>query len=357
MQDKDKKRILLTGGGTAGSVTPLLAVAEEISADQSVELVWLGTKSGPEKRMVEEQGIKFLSIASGKLHRYFDWRNFFQPFKVLAGFFQSFFLMLKWRPDLVMSAGGFVGVPAVWAAWFLRVPALVHQQDVRPGLANKLIAPMARVITVTFEKSLDDYGKKAVWIGNPVRQNIKEDKSEAIDFFKTKSDLPTILVVGGGTGATAINDLIWQGLDRLIGFCRIIHLTGMGKGGEKIKHENYQAFEFLDIKQMAAALHTADLVISRCGLGILTELSFLGKPAILIPMPNSHQEDNAQVFAQEQAALVLDQKKLDKDSFIKNIKNILADQSLRRNLSANIKKVIKTGANEKMVEIVRGIFK
>ena len=162
-------KILLTGGGTGGSVAPLLAIAESLTMQ---DFLWLGTKSGPERKMVEEAGIKFKAISGGKLRRYFSFKNLGDIFKIKLGFFQSLFIMLKWRPNLVMSAGSFISVPVVYAAWLLRVPALIHQQDVKAGLANKLMAPFSKVITVAFEKSLADYGKKAIWIGNPVRQSL-----------------------------------------------------------------------------------------------------------------------------------------------------------------------------------------
>ena len=173
-QNKKFVKIILTGGGTGGSVAPLLGVAEMlqrrdakscVSTDAGYEFLWIGTKHGPERAMVEREKIEFIAIPSGKMRRYASFKNFIDPFFILAGFFKSLYIILKWKPDFVMSAGSFVSVPVIWAAWLLRVPSLVHQQDARPGLANVLMAPFAGVITVTFEKSLMDYGKKAVWIG------------------------------------------------------------------------------------------------------------------------------------------------------------------------------------------------
>ncbi|HTW96260.1 MAG TPA: glycosyltransferase, partial [Candidatus Methylomirabilis sp.] len=217
MENKAKK-ILLTGGGTAGSVSPLLAIAEDLRAQGGFDFLFVGTKNGIEKQMVKEARIPYRSVAAGKLRRYFDWRNFVDVFKIKLGFWQAFFLMIKERPDLVMAAGGFVAVPVVWAAWLLRVPVIIHQMDIRPGLANKLMAPFARVITVTFEKSLADYGAKAIFTGNPIKKSLRamryalrEDdfkkREAAVRRFGLKSGLPVIFVVGGGTGAEGINKL------------------------------------------------------------------------------------------------------------------------------------------------------
>ncbi len=379
------KRILLTGGGTGGSVSPLLAIAEELKntpivkgGEGGYKFLWLGTKNGPEKEMVESQEITFKAVSSGKLRRYFSSKNFTDLFLIIIGFVQSFFIILKWKPDLVISAGSFVSVPVVWAAWILRIPILVHQQDARPGLANKLMAPFAKVITAAFEKSLSDYGKKAALTGNPARHSleIKNQKSKIKNIFNFNEELPTVLVIGGGTGAMAINELVWKSIDELTKLCQIIHITGKGKnppyppyqggvvgktplikGDRGIIKNKYQSFEFFNAEQMAEAYNAADIVVSRAGMGVLTELSYLGKPAILIPIPNSHQEENAEIFKQAQAAIAFEQKNLTPEILVDNIKKLLNDEILRNKLSDNIKNVIKRGASEKIAGIIKNLLK
>ncbi|OGF35997.1 undecaprenyldiphospho-muramoylpentapeptide beta-N-acetylglucosaminyltransferase [Candidatus Falkowbacteria bacterium RIFOXYC2_FULL_46_15] len=366
-----KRRIIFSGGGTGGSVTPPLAIAEELrereiggNAASSYEFLWLGTKKGPEKTMVEPVGIEFRAIASGKLRRYFSWKNFIDPFFVGWGFLQSLFILARWRPDLIIAAGGFVCAPVVWATYFLRIPVIIHQQDARPGMANKLMAPFARVVTVTLETSLEDYGKKAVWIGNPVRREIIRSKYGVHDTakkFTLSEDLPVILVLGGGTGAAAINRLVEANIEKLIAFAQVIHLTGPGKSQVLWKVDerfarHYRRFEFLSVERMAMAYAVADIVVSRCGMGVLTELSYLGKASILIPMPDSHQEDNARVFAEKEAAIALDQNGLTGEILLANIRKLLLYADQRDRLRNNIRQVIKRGANEKMVEIIEGIL-
>ena len=361
-------KILLTGGGTGGSVSPLLAIAEELTSPpapllirrgekgERYDFLWIGTKNGPEREMVIKAGIGFKAIASGKLRRYFSIHNFIDPFKIIAGFFKSFFIILKWRPDLVMTAGAFVSVPIVWAAWVLRVPVLVHQQDARAGLANKLMAPFARVVTVTFEESLASYGKKAVWTGNATRfknLDLRIKNEEIYKKFGLQKNLPIVLIVGGGTGAMEINKLVWESLDELVKICQIVHIAGKSKvESRKSKVSNYQIFEFLEHEKVMEIMSVADLVVSRAGLGFLTEISYLGKPAIIIPIPDSHQEENARIFAKDEAAIVLDQKKLTANDFANKIGELLEDEILRGKLRRNVAEVMKKGANEAIAKIV-----
>ncbi|MDO8668079.1 MAG: UDP-N-acetylglucosamine--N-acetylmuramyl-(pentapeptide) pyrophosphoryl-undecaprenol N-acetylglucosamine transferase [bacterium] len=410
-------KILFTGGGTGGSVAPLLAVAEELNnppnplyqggknktpsssplSGGEYEFLWLGTKFGPEREMVasassprpelgtkaaQGAGIKFRAINGGKWRRYFSFKNLLDVVKIKLGFWQAFFIMLKWRPDLVISAGSFVSVPVIWAAWFLRAPILIHQQDAMPGLANKLMAPLARAVTVTFEKSLADYGKKAVWTGNPVRNQLKITNYKLrIKNFKIQDGLPVLLVLGGGTGAMAINKLVEESLSELTKFCQIIHVTGKNKNSSVIlepkaieshglelkqgdpiaslalrsRMTNYFAFEFLDAERIAGAFKLADVVVTRAGLGFLTELSFLSKPAIIIPLPDSHQEANAEMF--KEAAIVLEQKDLNAEKFVGEIKNLIGDKELQKELGEKIGRVMKPGANEAMVKIILELLK
>ena len=361
MKEGPYKKIILSGGGSGGPVTPLLAISQRlISDDPRVEFVFVGTKHGPEKVMVEtfrvgNQKIKFLSLPSGKLRRYFSLLNFFDFFKILSALLISFFILRKEKPDLVISAGGFPSVPLVWVAYLKKIPILIHQQDVRPGLANKLMAPFANWITVSFEKSLRDYGPRAIWIGNPVNKLRNNDLS-LINIKKKYSildDKPLILVTGGGTGSSAINKLIKESAPEINNWAQIISLTGKGKFDPTHVQSNlYQAFELIPSDESFQLMNIADLVISRCGLATLTELSELAKPAILIPMPDSHQEDNAAIFKQLKAAIVLSQKTITPDILKISIKRILEDKELRTNLSNNISKVMKPGATEAMSGLI-----
>ncbi|MFH1744945.1 MAG: UDP-N-acetylglucosamine--N-acetylmuramyl-(pentapeptide) pyrophosphoryl-undecaprenol N-acetylglucosamine transferase [bacterium] len=354
LNKKQSVKILFSGGGTAGSVTPLLAIADGMS-----DSIWIGTHKGVEKEMVEEEGIKFISIYSGKWRRYFSFLNFIDLFFIIIGFFQSIFIILKERPFASISAGGFVSVPVVWASWVCRVPVLIHQQDAMAGLANRLMAPCAKIITVTFEKSLKDYSNKATWLGNPIRPkflDIKISRREALQKIGLSDSLPAVLIMGGGTGAQKINDLVYESRESLEKFCQIIHITGKGKNTNKVDSENYRAFEFVDTFGMLKAYTVADIVVTRCGMGALTEISALGKPAILIPMPDSHQEDNAKIFEEKEAGIVLDQKKINKEDFIVNIKSLLENKSRQESFKSKIKDVIKIAEKDEVRRVVEKLL-
>lgn len=349
------KKILFSGGGTGGSVTPLLAMAESLKKEDSYEFLFVGTRTGVEKEMVKKAGIRYKSIQAGKWRRYFSFQNIIDLFKILIAFFESLALLTDERPNLIISAGSFVSVPLVWAGWLFNIPILIHQQDVRPGLANKLMAPCARTITTVFEKSVADYGKKAIWTGNPVEKRKEVKKEEAFKIFNLKENLPIVFIIGGGTGAAGINSLVYQSLPELAGICQIIHSVGKGKMDKSYKHENYYQAEFIPHDDVLKILPFVDLAVTRAGISTLTDISYFSVPAIIIPMPESHQGDNAKVFLEKEAAQVFSQKELDKEKFVSSIKNILEDENLKRKLKENMAKAIKRGANEKIVETIKDL--
>jgi len=358
-------KLILTGGGTMGSVTPLLAVAEEIKKQMpDAEFLWIGTKKGPEKKVVGAYDINFKSVPAGKLRRYFSFWNFIDPFFVVAGFLKSLWIIFKFKPHFILSAGGFVAVPVIWAGRLLGVPSLVHQQDVRPGLANKLTAPFAKIVTVVFPESLK-YFPKAIVVGNPVRQEIfSGQKERAFEFFNLEKDLPTILVLGGGTGALKLNRVVVKAAADLVKFCQVIHITG-GRldeqsklAVEKLQKESprYHLFEFL-VEPLKDAYAVSDLVISRAGMGTLTELAVLGKPTILVPIPKTHQEANAWYFKKRNAVYILDQEKLTPENFTAAVEELLGSKVELENLSRNVKEAIAADAAKKMIEEIFKIIK
>ncbi|MCF7819912.1 MAG: undecaprenyldiphospho-muramoylpentapeptide beta-N-acetylglucosaminyltransferase [Candidatus Pacebacteria bacterium] len=355
----NKKLIVLSGGGTGGSVAPLLGLKQFLAKKHdNWQFVWFGTKTGLERKMIAEAGLKYIAISSGKLRRYFSFKNFLDIFKIILAFFQSLIYLKKLSPDLVMSAGAFVSVPLVWAAKILNIPVIVHQQDVRPGLANKLMAKASKKITVTFSKSLEDYGNKAVLTGNPVRQAFKQNfsKRECLESLGLKTDRPTIAVVGGGQGAKAINDLVKESLDSLTKEIQIIHIAG-SLAKTLNSQDSYLAFNFVSAEKLNRIFIASDLIISRCGLGSITELSFLKKPVIFIPMPFSHQEDNAEIIKKNQAGKVLDQNQLTITSFTNNILQLLQDDNKRQDLANNLFNLIPKQAEEKITEVIEKYVK
>lgn len=361
MKSLDNKKIIFSGGGTLGSVSPLLAIYDDLKLQKNYTFLWIGSRSGPEKEVILKEDIKFIGICSGKLRRYFSFQNFVDVFKIFFGFLESIFIIMKEKPDLVISAGSFVSVPLVWAGWIFRIPILIHQLDFRPGLANKLMAPMAKKISVSFEKSINDYKQKAIWTGSPIRKKFIEKKISVLDTKKKLNldlNLALIVIVGGGTGSKKINEIIFNIVPDLIKKAEVVHLSGKNKLGEGKflrKFQNYHQYEFLEPKLMAEYLFSADLIISRAGMGFLSELAFLKKASIIIPMPNSHQEDNAQILFEHKATIVLHEKDINKDILYQKIIDILENQNLRKELGENINKTIRSGedALTKITKIIK----
>lgn len=346
------KKIILTGGGTGGSVTPLLALVPEFK-EQGWETIWVGTRTGVEKNIVKNDNVPFYSIFSGKFRRYVSIKNITDPILVFFGFFQSLLLLTRLQADIVMSAGGFVSVPVVWAAWCLQIPVIIHQQDIKPGLANRLMSACASVITVTFEKSLQDYKRKVVWVGNPVRHEFIK-ASEAVT--EKPQTLPMLLVLGGGTGSEALNNLVSESLFELTKQFFVVHVTGNKKLEKDLIHNNYQSHSFLQAEEMADVMKQATLVITRAGLGTLTELSFLSKPTIIIPMPNSHQEDNAEYFQEKKAAVVVSQINCTPRQLIDTVIKIVKDRDRLTNLAQSIHIIIKPGSHKEIVKLMHDIL-
>lgn len=348
----NNKLVILTGGGTAGSVTPLLAIAEILSHnDKGIHFLWLGTAHGPERQLVEEATIPFVAVVAGKLRRYWSWRNIIDIIKIIGGFFQGGYLLIKYRPKLVVSAGSFVSVPIAWAAKILGIPLIIEQLDYRPGLANKLMAKAADCIVVTFAKSLQDYGAKAVWLGAPISPQLAVMSYDITLLpWEISQQRPVVLIMGGGTGALALNEAVYCQIEKLTQLADIIHITGKGKG-QAIKQKGYFSAEFLNHQQIITAYKLADIVVARAGLGTMIELAALAKPSILVPLPNSHQLDNARVVAQARAAIILQEKDLLNGGLTKTIEALLVDNHKRNDLSHNWSQVIKVAQEAEILKI------
>lgn len=354
-------KIIFTGGGTIGSVSPLLAIKDKIEeSGKATEFLWVGTKDGIEKEIVGKEKMPYLYILSAKLRRYFSWQIFIDPIRFVIGFLQSLLIIKTFKPDYIISAGGFVAVPMVWAGWCLRRVCVIHQQDIRPGLANKMMAPFARRITVAFEPSLKLFpAKKTVLVGNPSRSRLfKGTKDGAISRFNLEPGLPVLVVLGGSLGAQKINELMFKSITRLIDFCQIIHSCGRGNAIDWQDKENfgqkasrYHSFEYL-YDDLPDAYAAADLVVCRAGLSTLTEVSALGKAAVVIPIPEHQQEDNAQYFAGKNAIIQLEQEKTAPEEFVDLVKNLLDNPNSRERLGANVKSLMPEDAAARFVKSV-----
>ncbi|MBT5155344.1 MAG: undecaprenyldiphospho-muramoylpentapeptide beta-N-acetylglucosaminyltransferase [Gammaproteobacteria bacterium] len=330
-------RVLFTGGGTAGHVTPNIALLEA-AIGKNWDVAYVGSTAGIEREMIGVLGIPYYAVASGKLRRYFSWQNFIDPFFILWGMLQSLVLCLRLRPDVVFSKGGFVAVPLVVAAWLLRVPVISHESDVTPGLANRLTYPFCRKICVTFEATKRYLpGGKVNVTGTPVRQSlVAGDAAAGLKFLGFSGEKPVLLVFGGSLGAAAINSQTRRALPGLLQAFDVVHVVGNGNLEASIEQsgsvKHYVQKEFIG-EQFGHVLAAAAVVVSRAGANSLYELLMARKPHLLIPLGKAasrgDQLDNARVFADLGFSRVLYEEALtgdgkSEDVFVDTVRDVLA---------------------------------
>jgi UDP-N-acetylglucosamine--N-acetylmuramyl-(pentapeptide) pyrophosphoryl-undecaprenol N-acetylglucosamine transferase len=298
----------------------------------------------------------YRTVQMGKLRRYWSVQNLVDPFRLPVGLLQSMALVRGFRPHVAFAAGGFAAVPPLLAASLWRVPTKNHQQDLVPGLANRILAPFATAVTVTFPQSMAHFPpSRSKLTGNPVRQEILSgSRGEAIRLFGLEEGLPVVLVTGGGTGALGLNRLVAVAAERLAVGCQILHITGKGKAVvSPYSGPRYHQREFL-VEGMGHALAVADLVVSRAGLSTLSELAALGKPSLLIPMPHSHQEANAAAFSAEAAAVVLEEEQLDPERLAGAVLSLLSDRDRLGEMGRRASVLMPPGAEARIAdEILR----
>lgn len=279
------KRIVLTGGGTAGHVTPNMAIIPTLK-EKNYDIHYIGSYNGIEKKLIEEMGIPYHGISTGKLRRYFDLKNLSDPFRVIKGFSEAKKLMKELKPDVVFSKGGFVAVPVVLAAKSKKIPCIIHESDMTPGLANKIAIPNASKVCCNFPETLEKLPEgKAVVTGTPIRKELfNGNAAEAMTFCGFTEIRPTLLIMGGSTGSVKVNESIWSCLDTLTKTYNIIHLCGKDKVNEKYNNvPNYIQFEYVK-QELSNILALADIVVSRAGANAICELLALRKPSVLIPL-------------------------------------------------------------------------
>ena len=341
------KSIILTGGGTAGHVTPNIALLPRLKELQ-YDIHYIGSYNGIEKELIEQFAVPYHGISTGKLRRYFSVQNFTDPFRVLKGMNEAKKLVKILKPDIIFSKGGFVSVPVVLAAKRRHVPAIIHESDMTPGLANKLTLPAATKVCCNFPETLEHLPEgKAVLTGSPIRQELLTgDKYKAREFLHFTSDKPIIMVVGGSLGAVAVNEAVRQILPELLKSFQVIHLCGRGKVDASLCGlEGYAQFEYIK-EELRHLFALTDLVISRAGANAICELLALHKPNLLIPLSaNASRGDqilNARSFERQGFSVVLEEEELDhtillnaiqalyknRDSYITAMKNSSQQNSI-----------------------------
>ena len=327
------KRIVLTGGGTAGHVTPNLALIPKLIAD-GWDVHYIGAANSAEEELVSGiPGVTFHTVSVGKLRRYFDPKNFSDPFRVIKGIAQARSIIHKLKPNVVFSKGGFVSVPVVYGAKMNGVPIVIHESDMTPGLANKLCAPLAKVECCTFPEAVKYAHGKGVHTGTPIRPEVLNGNREvALKHFKFNENRPIVMVVGGSSGAQAINQAIWQALPALTESFQVLHLCGKGNQNDSVEGmPNYVQCEYLN-EEMADAYACADLIVSRAGSNALCEILAARKPALLIPYPKSASRGdqilNAESFRARGLSRVLMQEDMTPETLVKAIVQLYHDRGI-----------------------------
>lgn len=349
---QNSMKVVFTGGGTLGPVTPLLAVAQAWKARrEDIEFVWIGTPHGPERVLVEDEHIRFFELPVARLPRYISFEWITLPWQMLRATHKAKKILKKIQPDLVGSAGGYTAVPVIFAAKMLGIPVWVHQQDVETILTNKITAPFANVLTMAWEQNRAHLPSKAVLVGNPARSQIRSGSAiRAIEQLNLNPKKPTILVTGGGSGAKWINETMAKIAHEVAVEANVIHLTGRGKMLESLKGiDDYHAREFAS-ERMRDYMAIADVVISRAGLGTITELSALSKASIIIPLPNSPQIANTQALGE--SVVRVDEADTEASVLLGHVSNLLQDKKKREELGASLHALLQTDCVGAMIDLL-----
>lgn len=306
------KKIVLTGGGTAGHVTPNIALLPTLQ-EAGYEITYIGSYDGIEKKLIGDFDIPYVGISTGKLRRYLDPRNFTDPFRVAKGFLQAKRFLKEYRPDVLFSKGGFVSVPVVRAAASLHIPCIIHESDMTPGLANKLCISAAKKVCCNFPETMKLLPEnKAVLTGSPIRAELSRgNKLAGLDMCGFSANTPVIMVIGGSLGAANVNAAVRNALPKLLEDFQVVHLCGKDKLDNLLLNTpGYKQFEYIkaELKDLFAM---ADIVISRAGANAICELLALKKPNILIPLPAASSRGdqilNAQSFEAQGFSIVINE--------------------------------------------------
>ena len=354
-----RKIIVLTGGGTLGHVTPHMALIPHLQ-EKGYEIHYIGTETGMEVEKIRSiPGITYHAVKTGKLRRYFSWQNFVDPFRVLAGAFQSAHLMGKLHPNVVFSKGGFVAVPVVFGAWIHRVPVLCHESDLTPGLANKLCKPFATRMVTTFPECAEALGSKAEVVGTPLRPDLFSGSREAgLAMAGFDGKKPVLLMMGGSSGAQSVNKALRDALPELTKDFDVLHLCGRGNLAPELQGTpGYTQIEFLD-RELPDVLACADLVLSRAGSNALMEFQALDKPMLLVPYPKGASRGdqilNAQSMEKRGLCKVLLQENMTAETLTQALRETWAERDMLR---AAVKAAPPANATDRVLEIIEEISK
>jgi len=373
-------KILFTGGGTGGHIFPIIAIVRELrkiyQGSEPLELFYIGPRDEFSKILLSQEGIKVKTILAGKIRRYVNWKsvlkNFFDIFlKIPIGILQSFIYIFFIAPDLIFSKGGYGSLPVIIAGKLLATPVFLHESDAAPGLANKFLAKFSEIIFVSFPQTEYFNPKKMVLVGNPIRREIIEcSEKEAREFFRLPTQDPVVLILGGSQGAQRINDKILEILSQLLENFEVIHQTGQ-KNFKQVKAEakvvvsevrekKYHPFPFFKEQELKKAYKIADIIVARAGSGTIFEIAAVGKPSILIPLPESaqnHQVKNAYLFSQSGACIVLEERNFTPHFFLEKLKYLFSNPEELKRMAQAAKSFAKPLAANKIAQFILDYLK
>lgn len=333
------RTIVLTGGGTAGHVTPNLAIMPRL-IEQGCRIEYIGTKEGMEREIMAGTEIPYHIISAGKLRRYFSVKNFIDPFKIVAGFLKAEHILKKIKPAVVFSKGGYVGVPVVVAAHRLGIPVVLHESDFTPGLANRYCIPRAKKVCVAFEPTLAHIpGGKGVYTGLPIREDLLHgDRRKGLEFCGFSGSKPVLLLMGGSLGAKAINDVFDNIMPQLVKTFDIVHIRGKQNLLADMTPVGYKQFEYVGV-QLADIYAATDIMLSRAGATAVFEILALSIPALLIPLTKASSRGdqllNANYFAEKGYSYVLEQEEMTEESLLSGIKKLYENKDKLRGIMKN----------------------
>ncbi|MCJ7841976.1 undecaprenyldiphospho-muramoylpentapeptide beta-N-acetylglucosaminyltransferase [Lederbergia sp. NSJ-179] len=346
-----KKKIVFTGGGSAGHVTPNLAIIKEL--DKEWEIFYIGSKNGIEKELVQKINIPYYEINSGKLRRYFDFQNMTDVFRVMKGCMEARSILKKLKPNLVFSKGGFVSVPVIIAAKTLRIPVFIHESDMTPGLANKISQRFATKIFTSFEEAKKFFPEhKTTVIGSPIRKEILSGSAaRGRAFLGFHSPLPILTIMGGSLGAKKINEIIRTSLPELTSKYQIVHLCGKGNKDDQYSNvSGYRQYEYVH-DELSDILAASDIVITRGGSNAIFKFLALNIPMLIIPLgldqSRGDQILNAKAFQEKGYCLMLEEEKLDRETLVDHLDSIYKN---KEKFEKNMKSTQKSSALQILVK-------
>lgn len=365
-------RIVITGGGTGGHLTPLVAVSKKIQEKvPEVEFIFIGPKSKFVDDIIGKENIPIKYIQAGKLRRYFSLHNIVDFFRIPIGIVQSLWLLLVYMPDAIFSKGGYASFPVVIAGWIYRIPILTHESDSNPGLANSIIGKFSNRVAVAYTEAEKYFpASQVVLTGNPLRENInKGDAVKARELFKLTESKKIIFIWGGSQGSASINEKVLRILPQLLAKYQVIHQVGeanfeeikkkAGELGIKVGHDGYYAIPFL-AEELLDVLAVADLIISRAGATSIAEIAANAKPAIIIPLEKSasdHQRMNAYSLAKAGGCIVMEENNMGEHMLMEEIEKIMNDEALRARLINNVQSFYYPKATIKIADGILGMIK